>query len=69
MKHFYMWFNQQQCVIMQYQIYVKKVLYNGEALFVRAADDPQPLSKPYQELYLPCFVDPHLFRKCCLLQN
>ena len=47
--------NQNQCVIMQDEIYIKKMLlYHGGTLFGRATDDPQSLAKTVLGVMMSC---------------
>ena len=47
--------NQKQCVIMQDEIYVKKILlYHGGTLFGRATGDPQSVAKTVLGVMMSC---------------
>ena len=47
--------NQKQCVIMQDEIYVKKILlYHGGTLFGRATGDPQSVAKTVLGVMISC---------------
>ena len=60
--------NQKQCVIMQDEIYVKKMLlYHGETFFGRATDDPQSLAKTVLGVMMSCmFGGPTFISKMLL---
>ena len=46
--------NQKQCVIMQDEICVRKMLYHGGTLFGRATDDPQSSAKTILGVVISC---------------